>query len=118
MPSYFLNMENYISIKIILDRLMRHPLLQDLSFETAVDYTVDFLRIVGVPRIFEDRFETLEVEDYRAVLPCDLLDIIQVKEHCSAYALRATTDTFYQDDRALHLMNIHSRYREIFFILI
>lgn len=99
MPSYFLNMENYISIKIILDRLMRHPLLQDLSFEIAVDYTIDFLRIVGVPRIFEDRFETLEVKDYRAVLPCDLLDIIQVKEHCSAYALRATTDTFYQDDR-------------------
>lgn len=92
-------MTNYVSLKTVLDKVMIHPLLVDLSFETAVLYTLEFLRIVGVPRIFEDRFETLEVKDYRAVLPCDLLDIIQVKEHCSAYALRATTDTFYQDDR-------------------
>ena len=92
-------MTNYVSLKTVLDKVMIHPLLVDLSFETAVLYTLEFLRIVGVPRIFEDRFKTLEVKDYRAVLPCDLLDIIQVKEHCSAYALRATTDTFYQDDR-------------------
>ena len=92
-------MTNYVSLKTVLDKVMIHPLLVDLSFETAVLYTLEFLRIVGVPRIFEDRFKTLEVKDYRAVLPCDLFDIIQVKEHCSAYALRATTDTFYQDDR-------------------
>lgn len=92
-------MTNYVSLKTVLDKVMIHPLLVDLSFETAVLYTLEFLRIVGVPRIFEDRFKTLEVKDYRAVLPCDLLDIIQVKEHCSAYALKATTDTFYQDDR-------------------
>ena len=92
-------MTNYVSLKTVLDKVMIHPLLVDLSFETAVLYTLEFLRIVGVTRIFEDRFKTLEVKDYRAVLPCDLLDIIQVKEHCSAYALRATTDTFYQDDR-------------------
>lgn len=92
-------MTNYVSLKTVLDKVMIHPLLVDLSFETAVLYTLEFLRIVGVPRIFEDRFKTLEVKNYRAVLPCDLLDIIQVKEHCSAYALRATTDTFYQDDR-------------------
>lgn len=100
MPSLHTDMESYISIKIILDRLLRHPLLQDLPFETAVDYTLDFLRIVGVPKIFEDRSETVEVKNYRAVLPCDLLNIIQVKEHRSSYAIRSTTDTFYQTDES------------------
>lgn len=79
MPFLHTDMESYISIKIILDRLLRHPLLQDLPFETAVDYTLDFLRIVGVPKIFEDRSGTVEVKNYRAVLPCDLLKIITSK---------------------------------------
>lgn len=99
MPFYLTNMENYISIKIILDRVMRHPLLQDLPFETAVDYTVDFLRIIGVPKIFEDRETTLTVEEYRSAVPCDVLTVTQVRDHCSDTALRATTDTFYQSDQ-------------------
>lgn len=88
-------MEKYISIKEVLDRALRHPLLQDLSFETAVSYTLDFLRIVGAPKIFEDKLVTLEVEDYRAELPCDWISTIQVRESCSKDGLRATTDNFY-----------------------
>jgi hypothetical protein len=46
-------MNEFISIKVIIDRLLRHPLLQDLTFEAAIDYTVDFMRLVGVPKMFE-----------------------------------------------------------------
>ena len=47
--------EQYLSIKKILDSCLRHPLMQDLSLETAVDYTIDFMRIVGTPRMFTEK---------------------------------------------------------------
>ena len=53
--------EQQQSIKVICDKIMRHPLLQDLSIETIVDYSIDFMRIVGVPSMFQDKVEEAEV---------------------------------------------------------
>lgn len=88
-------MDKTISIKVLGDRIMQHPLMQDLSFEQIVSYTVDFIRIVGAPKIFEDKTDLIPVKDYRAVLPCNLVNIIQVKENCHDYCMRASTDTFH-----------------------
>ena len=63
--------EQYSSIKLILDKILRHPLMQDITLETAVDYCVDFMRIVGTPSIFEEKTEIIRVKEYRAILPCD-----------------------------------------------
>jgi hypothetical protein len=92
-------MERYISIKVILDDLLQHPLLKDVTFERAVNYTQEFIRIVGMPRAFEERVAKLEIKDYRAALPCDFESMIQVravKETCKDYkVLRETTDSFH-----------------------
>lgn len=72
-------MDKYISIKQILDNILSHPMLQDVSFERAVNHTVHFIRIVGSPRIFEEKVEKVTIEDYRGVLPCDVDSIIQVR---------------------------------------
>ena len=47
-------MEKTTKISRIADRIMRHPLMQDISFETIVDYTLDFIQIVGCPQFFGD----------------------------------------------------------------
>ena len=49
--------ESYTNIRLILDKIMRHPLMRDISLETAVDYTVDFMKIVGVPSMFMEKTE-------------------------------------------------------------
>ena len=64
-------MVNYISIKQVLDDLLDHPLLQDLSFERAVNYAVHFIQIVGVPNEFEEKTALVNIENYRGCLPCD-----------------------------------------------
>ena len=92
-------MVNYISIKQILDDLLDHPLLQDLSFERVVDYTVHFLQIVGVPNEFEEKTALIDIKDYRGCLPCDYYDMIQVRtykegEYCPR-VFRYTTDSFH-----------------------
>lgn len=72
-------MNKYISIQQILSNILAHPLLQDVSFERAVNHTVHFIRIVGSPRMFEEKVEKVTIEDYRGLLPCDVDSIIQVR---------------------------------------
>jgi len=61
--------QNYISLKVIVDKLKRNPLLSDLTFETVIDYTVDFMRIVGVPNMFEDKVIIVPVKEYKGTMP-------------------------------------------------
>ena len=86
--------ETYINIHRILDSLLRHPLMSDLPLETAVDYTVEFFDIMGVPDMFINKTEILEVKDYRAVLPCDYSSMIQVRK-TDGSIFRYTTDSFH-----------------------
>lgn len=72
-------METTTTIRNLADRMSRHPMLKGIPFETVVDYAVDFLRIVDVPALFEDRTCVLELDDYRAPLPCDYVEVIQVR---------------------------------------
>lgn len=71
--------EQYTNIRLILDKIMRHPLLQNIQLETAVDYTVDFMRIVGTPTMFEEKTAVLQVENCRAALPSDFHQMIQIR---------------------------------------
>lgn len=92
-------MTKYISIKQVLDDLLEHPLLQDLSFERAVNYAVHFIQIVGVPNEFEEKTALVNIENYRGCLPCDYYDMIQVRtykegEHCPK-VFRYASDNFH-----------------------
>lgn len=99
MPSVFNIMaEQYINIKVILDKILRHPLMQDLSLETAVDYTIDFMRIVGMPRMFTEKVIRITVDKYRALLPCDYYQTIQVRIP-GGHALVYSTDSFHMSNK-------------------
>lgn len=88
------NNVDYVSIRHILDRVMRHPLLSDISLEAAVQYAVDFIGIMGLPNILMDKIETIEIKEYRGVLPCGLVSIHQVRESKSGLPLIAMSDNF------------------------
>lgn len=99
MPSVFNIMaEQYINIKVILDKILRHPLMQDLSLETAVDYTIDFMRIVGMPRMFTEKVVSITIDKYRALLPCDYYQTIQVRVP-GGHALAYSTDSFHMGNK-------------------
>ena len=99
MPSVFNVMaEQYINIKVVLDRILRHPLMQDLSLETAVDYTIDFMRIVGMPRMFTEKVVRITIDKYRALLPCDYYQTIQIRIP-GGHALVYSTDSFHMNNK-------------------
>lgn len=89
--------QSYTNIRIILDKIMRHPLMQDISLETAVDYTIDFMRIVGVPSMFTEKTKVLNIEMYRALLPDDYHQMIQVRK-VDGPAFRYSSDSFHISD--------------------
>lgn len=96
-------MDKYISLRQILDDVLDHPMLKDVSFERAVNHTVHFMRIVGCPRMFEEKTALVEIENYRGLIPCDFNDIIQVRTHSSCdrknYGVfRHTTDNFHMSE--------------------
>ena len=96
-------MDRYISLRQVLDDILDHPMLKDVSFERAVNYTVHFMRIVGCPRMFEEKTALVDIKNWRGTLPCDFNDIIQVRTHSSCdrknYGVfRHTTDSFHMSE--------------------
>lgn len=91
-------MDRYISIRQVIDDILAHPLLQDLSFERAVNYSLEFMRIVGAPKIFHEKVEKIKIEDFRGSLPCDYIEVIQVKDK-EGYCFRYSTDSFHYSYR-------------------
>jgi len=66
---------NLVSIKMVADRLMRNPLMKDLNYEFIVDNAIQVLRILEAPSIFVTRREGLNVENYRALKPIDMVTV-------------------------------------------
>ena len=66
---------NYINIREVLSRTLRHPLLQDVTLEQAIQYTTDFIGVFGMPKLYQDKEEVLHIEEFRCTLPCDLISI-------------------------------------------
>lgn len=67
-------------------------------------YTVDFIRIIGMPPMFIEKTAKLKIENYRAKLPCDFHEMIQVRtnyEKCGHYVggvFRHSTDNFHMSE--------------------
>ena len=84
----------YTSIKRVLDSLLDHPLLQDVSLEQAIRYVIRFQELHGYPCLFQDKLADVEIHGFRGELPCDLISIQQVRDKCSGICLRAMTKSF------------------------
>lgn len=88
------NNVEYVSIHRILDDLLDHPMLSDVSIEQVVRYTIRFIGLFGFPALYEDKIDLVEIDKFRGVLPCGLIRIIQVRDAKTKEALRSMTDTF------------------------
>lgn len=70
----------FTNIRLILEKLRRNPMLRKLPLETIVDYTEDFIRIVGCPCEFLEKVCTVKIDRYKGALPDDFHEVIQVRE--------------------------------------
>lgn len=90
----------YIKIDEILSRLLRHPLLENITKEDVIYYLVDFINICGYYPLYQHREDSIDIKDYRGMLPCNVISIDMVKDLKTGLCLRSMTDTF--DSREIH----------------
>lgn len=69
------NTQNLVSVKLVADILMQNPLMKDLNYEFIVHNAIEVLRILGAPALYVTRREGLNVENFRALKPVDMLRI-------------------------------------------
>lgn len=67
------------NIRRILDRVMRHPMMRDIPLETAIEYAVDFISLIGTPAIYDEKTTVIPICDWKGQLPCDFEHMIQVR---------------------------------------
>ena len=85
---------NYINIQVILDQLLKNPLMSDITLEDVISHTVDFLRIVGIPDFFDNKNEEFNVEDYRIKLPKYFYEIDQIVDKSGTIDFATSTFHF------------------------
>lgn len=84
----------YTNIRRVLDNLHEHPLLRDVTLEQAVRYTIRFISLHGYPKMFQEKQNRIDIHEFRGLLPCDLISILQVRDAHTKVCLRAMTNSF------------------------
>lgn len=90
-----INNIKFTNIREILDNCMQHELLQDLTLEQTVGYVIKFNSIFNVPQLYNTKYATIKINEYRGELPCDLIAINQVKDSLSNLAIKEINGTFF-----------------------
>lgn len=93
---------NFISLREILSRVTRHPKLQGVDLETAIQYALDYFALVGAPQMYEPKIAWVKISKFQGELPCDLVRIEQVRDAKTHIILRSMTDTFNGYSRCDH----------------
>lgn len=90
---------DYVNIRELLSRVLRHPMLQDFTLEQAIQYSIDFIGTYGFPELYKDKEAEIEISDYRGLMPCDLVEIVMVKDTKTDMPLRSMTGAFNPGDK-------------------
>lgn len=119
-----------VSLKAIINNIKMHPLLSDVPEDYIIVKTREFIQIVGVPILFKESEADITTENYRAMLPCDYYDMIQVVDAVShipyVYSTASFSPEFYKGHNntykvqgkiiytALESTKIHIAYRALY----
>lgn len=90
----------FISIREILSEVYRQggDIVKDITEEDVIMETAELIGVVGMPALFIDKTAELEIKKNRAVLPCDIYELKQVKCGNGCGTLNASTDMFNVED--------------------
>ena len=83
-----------ISLKEILWKVFRHPLVNDLNYEDAAMYSSEAIKLLGIPLAYINKVETIQINNYKAGLPNNIINIKGIKHLGSNSQVTHSTDTF------------------------
>jgi hypothetical protein len=89
----------YVSSKYLIDTLFRDYAFNptDIDVEAVKEHIFDAMLFIGAPTAFNDVIETVTVVDYRAELPCGLIDLEGIRMHGTQKPLIYSSDTYHME---------------------
>lgn len=84
----------YISINQIMDDILDHPMLEDISYDAAIKYAVRFIRKMGMPKLFDKKVADLHITQHSCQLPCDCYEVLHVRDKRTGILLRESESHF------------------------
>ena len=88
-----------ISVGNILWKVLKQPIVQDLKYEDAAEYAIEYLRLIGSALSFEDKVDKIQLNNYKASLPLNLISLKGIKyseEECtSGIAMRYASNIYH-----------------------
>ena len=88
-----------VSVGNILWKVLKQPIVQDLKYEDAAEYAIEYLRLIGSALSFEDKVDKIQLNNYKALLPLNLISLKGIKyseKECnSGIAMRYASDIYH-----------------------
>ena len=97
-----MSIDNYISLTVIIDRVMMNPGMEDLPYDLALTTVTDTIRLIAIPLFLINNDAYGLVEDYRGLLPYGYVEIKKIdrvnteREDNNRSPLTINQDPFYQ----------------------
>lgn len=66
---------SYISLKEVMWKIMRSPLMVDLPYEQLAEYTLEVIKLLGAPLSFKDENVRQGIDNYKSRLPDNIVTI-------------------------------------------
>lgn len=93
----------YISSARLIERIYaNHAIEEHLDPVWILEHIGDCIDLLGCNIAYinkvtghDDLTPTVKIIDFKGILPCDLISVIQVREYCSKTILRESTDSFH-----------------------
>lgn len=111
---------NNVSIGNILWKVLKQPIVQDLKYEDAAEYAIEYLRLIGASLSFEDKVTNppLKLSNYKVALPNNLISIKGVQysnDECTpGVAMRYASNIYHTDIK--NNKDCNSNYQECTYI--
>ena len=90
-----------ISVGNILWKVLKQPIVQDLKYEDAAEYAIEYLRLIGAPLAFEDKVIRIKLNNYKGLLPSNLITLKGIEyadcECNGGVAMRYASNIYHTD---------------------
>ena len=106
---------SYISLKVVADKLLRHPLMAGISFEAIIDYAIDFMRIVQCAGFFAEVCEEIEITDYKGILPEDFYEMNQVRLKTQSLKMPKYEEVIIEGEGVITKQYVQTGYEDVKF---
>lgn len=97
--------EKFISIRVIIDRIMSREIFKSLQWDNAIRWSIDCFKLINNPEFFLEDIETIDIYSYRGRVPENLirvtkLDVVEDASIAGSFSRQSThtnSDPFLKD---------------------